>query len=286
MVDEKKAALQHGLYIVATPIGNLGDVTRRAIDVLENVDVVLCEDTRVTGKLMQAYGLKKPLLPYHDHNADKVRPEILKRLGQGEKMALVSDAGTPLISDPGYKLVKACHDAGIFVTAIPGPSSVMTALVLSGLPTDRFMFVGFLPEKTKGRTDELKKLVNLKTTLVCFESVHRLAESLADMASVLGGGRQTAIAREMTKMYEEVRRGRLDELAAHYKEAGEPKGEVVIVIGPPLEEAVTDETVDVMLKAALGKGMSVRDASDKISEETGRSRKDVYARALQLKNKN
>lgn len=283
MINEKKEPLAPGLYIVATPIGNLGDMTRRAISILENADIVLCEDTRVSGKLLHAYGLKKPLLPYHDYNADKVRPEILQRIAGGESFALISDAGTPLVSDPGYKLVRDCAALGLFVTALPGASSVMAALVLSGLPTDRFMFAGFLPEKSKARRDLAQSLAQIPATLIFFESTRRLPESLADLAQVMGGARLVAVARELTKMFEEVRRGTLDDLAAHYAKEGEPKGEAVLVIGPSLTKEVSGEDADKLLSSALDEGLSVRDASDNVAEMTGLSRKSLYARALDLK---
>ena len=283
MTSEKKQSLSPGLYIVATPIGNLGDMTRRALDILENANVVLCEDTRVTGKLLHAYGLKKRIENYHDHNADKVRPDILRRIASGESFALVSDAGTPLISDPGYKLVRDCAGNGLYVTALPGASSVMAALVLSGLPTDRFMFAGFLPEKSKGRRDMARELAFVPATLVLFESARRLPASLADLAEVLGPDRPVAVTRELTKMFEEVRRGTLGDLAAHYQSEGEPRGEVVLVIGPPPARTVSGADADALLERALARGMSVRDASDAVAEETGLARKTFYARALVLK---
>lgn len=285
MIDQKKEAYKSGLYVVATPIGNMGDLTRRAVDILENVDAVLCEDTRQTGKLMAALGLRKPLLPYHDHNADRVRPGILARLEKGERLALVSDAGTPLISDPGYKLVRACALAGIFTTTAPGASSVMTALVLAGLPTDRFLFAGFLPEKAGARASALDELAGLRATLVFFESARRLPQSLADMAGHLGPSRPAAVAREMTKLYEEVRRGSLDELARHYAEAGAPKGEVVVVVGPPEEKVLAPGDADGLLAALLAQGLGVRDASEQAAAKTGLPRKALYARALELRNK-
>lgn len=286
MTGEKKEAYKPGLYVVATPIGNLGDVTRRAVDILENVDVVLCEDTRQTGKLMAALGIRKPLFSYHDHNADKVRPEILARLEKGACLALVSDAGTPLISDPGYKLVRDARDAGIFVTAAPGPSSVMAALVVSGLPTDRFLFAGFLPEKAGARARTLNELGSIRSTLVFFESARRLSESLGDMATHLGRDRPVAVARELTKLYEEVRRGTLVELAAFYAEGGAPKGEVVVIVGPPEEKVATADDADGVLRALLAEGVSVRDASEQAASATGLSRKALYTRALELRDEN
>lgn len=274
------ASLTPALYIVATPIGNLGDLTMRARDILASADLVACEDTRVTGKLLSAFGLKRPLIAYNDHNADKVRPTLLDAVRQGKVVALVSDAGTPLISDPGYKLVRDGAAAGLAVTAAPGPSALLAALVLAGLPTDRFLFAGFLPPKSGARRTALGELASVPATLVFYESGPRLAASLADMAAVLGD-RPGAVARELTKLFEEVRRDPLSALAAHYAEAGPPKGEIVIVVGAPAEQEASADTLDVALRRALA-GNSTRDAAALVAGQTGLPRKQVYARALEL----
>ncbi|RKQ68690.1 16S rRNA (cytidine(1402)-2'-O)-methyltransferase [Oceanibaculum indicum] len=274
------ASLTPALYIVATPIGNLGDLTMRARDILASADLVACEDTRVTGKLLSAFGLKRPLIAYNDHNADKVRPTLLDAVRQGKAVALVSDAGTPLISDPGYKLVRDAAEAGLAVTAAPGPSALLAALVLAGLPTDRFLFAGFLPPKSGARRTALGELASVPATLVFYESGPRLAASLADMAAVLGD-RPGAVARELTKLFEEVRRDPLSALAAHYAEAGPPKGEIVIVVGAPAEQEASADTLDAALRRALA-GNSTRDAAALVAGETGLPRKQIYARALEL----
>lgn len=268
--------------MIATPIGNARDITLRALDILEQADVIACEDTRVTAKLLAIHGISRPLVAYHEHNAERARPGLIRRLKGGETVALVSDAGTPLVSDPGYKLVRACIDEGIAVTPLPGASSVLCALVVSGLPTDRFFFAGFLPQKPTARKRALKELAEVPGSLVFMESARRLAASLADMAQVLGG-REAVIAREMTKMFEEARRGPLEELAAHYQALGAPKGEVTIVIAPPGEAtAMDDAALDRLLTQALKEG-SVRDAADTVAAISGLARRKVYARALELR---
>ncbi|NQU56136.1 MAG: 16S rRNA (cytidine(1402)-2'-O)-methyltransferase [Rhodospirillales bacterium] len=271
-----------GLYILATPIGNARDITLRALDTLRAADVIVCEDTRVTSKLLAIHGISRPLTAYHEHNADKAGPAIIERLKKGQTVALVSDAGTPLISDPGYRLVRACAAEGLFVTHLPGPSSVLTALVLAGLPTDRFLFSGFLTNKSGKRQTELMELKAVTATLVFLESPKRLAKSLADMAVVLGP-REAAIGRELTKKFEEVRRGTLEELAEHYAEAGAPKGEVTIVVAPPLalEGKATVEDIDRLLGDALD-SLSLKDAVAAVSAATGAPRRNVYSRALAL----
>ena len=225
-------ALAPGLHLVATPIGNLGDITLRALWVLRDADRILCEDTRVTARLLAHFGIDKPLDAYHDHNAERVRPAVLDALRRGEKLALVSDAGTPLVSDPGFKLVRAALAEDLPVTAAPGPSAALTALILSGLPPDRFLFAGFLPPRSAARRRALVQWAALEATLIFFEGPSRLAASLADMAETLGT-REAAVARELTKRHEEIRRGPLDALARHYRDSGPPRGEAVIVIGPP-----------------------------------------------------
>ncbi len=273
--------LAAGLYLVATPIGNLGDITVRALATLTDADLIACEDTRVTGKLLQRYGIGTPMFAYYEHNAAKVRPELLARLASGGRVALVSDAGTPLISDPGYKLVAAAVEQGINVTAVPGASSVMAGLAVAALPTDRFLFAGFLPPKSAARRQALGGLAALDATLVFLEGASRLADSLADMAAVLGAGRRGAVARELTKLFEEVRRAPLGELAAHYLAAGPPKGEIVIVIGPPDDAMASAVDLDTALRQALQR-MSVREASAMVAAATGMPKRQVYGRALEL----
>lgn len=269
-----------GLWIVATPIGNAGDIGRRALEVLQSADVVACEDTRETGKLFSMLGVHTPLTPYHDHNADAARPLLIERMLRGESVALVSDAGTPLVSDPGYKLVRACIAHAIPVTPVPGASALLAALTVSGLPTDRFLFAGFLPSRKGARRAALAELADVPATLVFYESARRLPDSLADMAEVLGA-REAAVARELTKLFEEVRRGPLPALADHYAEAGPPRGEVALVVGPPLARTFDADDLDRRLRQALD-GASVRDATDAVSTATGLPRRQVYARALAL----
>ncbi len=272
-----------GLYIIATPIGNARDITLRALDALHAADVIVCEDTRVTSKLLAIHNIARPLMAYHEHNAGTAGPQVIKRLKEGQTVALVSDAGTPLISDPGYRLVRTCYEGGLFVTHLPGPSSVLSALVLAGLPTDRFLFTGFLANKSGKRQAELTELKTIPSSLVFLESPKRLAKSLNDMAVVLGP-REAAIGRELTKKFEEVRRGPLDDLATHYDTAGPPKGEVTIVVAPPLstEKQATPEDIDRLLGDAL-ETLSLKDAVVAVTAATGAVKRDVYARALELK---
>ncbi len=273
--------MEAGLYIVATPIGNARDITLRALDVLGSADLVLCEDTRVTSKLFAIHGLKTPLRAYHEHNAATERPKVITRIREGAAIALVSDAGTPLISDPGYKLVQSLLDEDLAVTTLPGASSVMAALTLAGLPTDRFLFAGFLPSKQAARRTALEDVRSLTASLVFLESPRRLGAMLADIAATLGD-RQVAVARELTKKFEEVRRGGAAELTAHYEKAGAPKGEVVVIVGPPEGETeVDDVSVDDMLRKALAQH-SLKDAVAAVTGATGLKRRDVYARALDL----
>ncbi len=279
-VPVEAAKLPGGLYLVATPIGHLADVTLRALEVLAAADVIACEDTRVTRKLAEHYGVATPLTPYHEHNAAEARPKILARLARGEAVALVSDAGTPLISDPGYKLVRAAQDAGHAVTAIPGASSVLTALNVAGLPTDRFFFEGFLPPKQAARQKRIVALAGIPATLVLFESGPRLAATLADLAEGLGP-RAAAICRELTKLHEEVRRGDLASLARDYAAGGETRGEIVIVVAPPEEAETQSADVDDMLRRALAR-VSLKDAVGEVALASGRSRREVYQRALEL----
>ena len=276
------SSLSPALYVVATPIGNAADITLRALSVLREVDAIACEDSRVTAKLLARHDIRTKLMAYHEHNAARMRPQILSRLAAGERIALVSDAGTPLVSDPGYKLVRDCIAANIAVVPLPGPSAPLAALVLSGLPSDRFLFAGFLPSRTSARRKSLMELAQVPATLLFFESAQRLPESLADMAAVLGD-RPAAVAREITKLFEECRRGSLLELAAHYQEAGPPKGEVVVVCGGATEASHVedDDRLDRQLRAALDQ-LSLKDAVAAVASATGLPRKQVYARALGL----
>jgi len=278
----ERTRLAPGLYVTATPIGNLADVTLRALSVLASADLVCCEDTRVTRRLLDRYGLRPQLLAYHEHNAASMRPRVLARLAEGTSVALVSDAGTPLVSDPGYKLVEAAIEAGHKVFPIPGASAALAALVTAGLPTDRFFFEGFLPAKGGQRKTRIGELAGIPATLVLYETGPRLAASLKDLAEGLGG-RAGAVCRELTKAFEEVRRGTLAELAAHYQEAGAPKGEIVVVIAPPDETdaAVSADALDDQIKAAL-RNLSVKDAAEAVAAATGMKRRAVYQRALEL----
>ncbi len=279
VVTAPKAA--PGLHLVATPIGNLGDITLRALETLAGVDIVACEDTRVTRRLIERYGITAVLKPYHEHNAATARPKILERLAQGASIALVSDAGTPLISDPGFKLVRDVCAAGHAVIALPGPSSVLTALAVAALPTDRFFFEGFLPSKQTARRARLTELARIDATLVLFDSGNRVQDTLADLAATMGE-REAAICRELTKLHEDVVRGPLVTLAANAAEL-ETRGEFVLVIGPPAAHAQTmdPEQLDDVLRAALAGG-SVKDAVAHAVDVSGRPRREVYARALEL----
>ena len=270
-----------GLYLVATPIGNLGDITLRALETLASVDIIACEDTRITRRLTERYAITAPLKPYHEHNAALARPKILEKLAQGASIALVSDAGTPLISDPGFKLVREVCAAGHQVIALPGPSSVLSALSVAALPTDRFYFEGFLPPREGARRARLKELARIDATLVMFESGNRVQDTLADLADIMGG-RDAAICREMTKLHEEIRRAPLTELA---RSAGrlETRGEFVLVIGPPAAGAqvMTGDALDELLRSSLQRD-SVKDAVAHAVELSGRPRREIYARALKL----
>ena len=275
------AALAPGLYVVATPIGNLGDVSLRALTTLAAADAILAEDTRVTHRLLDRYDISAPLVAYHEHNAAEIRPRVLARLAAGEALALVSDAGTPLVSDPGYKLVVEAAAAGVAIFALPGPCAAIAALTTAALPTDRFFFEGFLPAKTTARRERIAALAAIPATLVFYEAPGRLAEALADLAAGLGP-RPAAVARELTKLHEETRRATLAELAGHYAAAGAPKGEIVVVVGPPAPAArPAAETLDAMILDALA-ALSVKDAAAAVALETGLPRREVYARALRL----
>ena len=271
--------LPAGLYLVATPIGNLRDITVRALEVLAAADLIACEDTRVTRKLLDHYGIATPLTSYHEHNAAHVRPKLIARLGEGAVVALVSDAGTPLVSDPGYKLVREAWAAGATVTALPGASAAVAALTLSGLPTDRFFFEGFLPAKEAARRTRIAELKRIPATLVLFETGPRIAGSLADLAAGLGP-REGALCRELTKLHEEVRRGDLTTLAREATQAGEPRGEMVIIVAPPEPQGEAID-LDALLRQALER-VPVKEAVAEIAAVTGRPRREVYQRALAL----
>ncbi len=275
-------ALTPGLHVVATPIGNLRDVTLRALEVLAAADLIACEDTRVTRKLLDHYGIATPLTPYHDHNAAEARPKLIARLAAGAAIALVSDAGTPLVSDPGFKLVRAAREAGLSVTTLPGASAVLAALTVAGLPTDRFFFEGFLPAKEGQRRSRIAELARIPATLVLFETGPRLAGALADLAAGLGP-REGAICRELTKLHEEVRRGDLATLARDTAGAAEPRGEIILVVAPPDPQAAAGDAADLdaLLRRALER-VSVKDAVGEVAAVTGRPRREVYQRALAL----
>jgi 16S rRNA (cytidine1402-2'-O)-methyltransferase len=275
------APLNAGLYVVATPIGNLADVTLRALAILAGADAILAEDTRVSRTLLARYGIETPLSPYHEHNAAEARPRALRRIAAGQALALISDAGTPLISDPGYKLVAEAVAQGLGVTVAPGPSAALAALCVAGLPTASFFFEGFLPPKQSARRERINTLAAVRSTLVFYETPGRLAETLADLALELGP-RRAAVARELTKLHEEVRRGALDKLAAEYADQEAPRGEIVIVVDatearPPID----DDALDREIAAKLTK-LSVRDAAAAVAARHGLPRRQVYARALAL----
>ena len=274
------AALAPGLHIVSTPIGNLGDITLRALATLAAADLIACEDTRVTRKLLDRYAIAAPLTPYHDHNAATARPKLLQKLADGAAVALVSDAGTPLISDPGYKLVRAAQEAGHAVTAIPGASSALAALTVSGLPSDQFFFAGFLPTKQTARRARIAELARMPATLILFEAGPRIAETLTDLAADFGE-RDAAVCRELTKLHEEIRRGPLARLAGEGAEQ-ETRGEFVVVIAPPPAAAApAEDETDALLRAALAR-TSLKDAVGEVAVATGLPRRTLYQRALAL----
>jgi 16S rRNA (cytidine1402-2'-O)-methyltransferase len=274
--------LEPGLYVVSTPIGNLRDITLRALDVLAQCEIVLCEDTRVTGKLMHAYGLKQKLIRYDEHEAEQARPRILAALAGGQRVALVSDAGTPLISDPGYRLVREAASHGYAVHPIPGASAVLAGLAVAGLPTDRFLFAGFPPPKSAGRRALFEELKPIRATLVFYEGISRTADCLADMAAVFGA-RPAAVARELTKLHETLARGTLPQLAADPRFES-PKGEIVILVGPGAEEAATPEDADAALAEALSR-MGPADAASEVAKALGLNRRELYRRALEMKDR-
>jgi 16S rRNA (cytidine1402-2'-O)-methyltransferase len=270
-----------GLHLVATPIGNLGDITLRALETLAGVDIIACEDTRITRRLTERYAITAVLKPYHEHNAALARPKILEKLAQGASIALVSDAGTPLISDPGFKLVREVCAAGHPVIALPGPSSVLAALSVAALPTDRFFFEGFLPAKETARRARLTELARIDATLVMFESGNRVQDTLADLAGIMAT-RDAAICREMTKLHEDIRRAPVSELARS-ADTLETRGEFVLVIGPPAAGAqiMAEDALDDLLRSQLRSG-SVKDAVAHAVELSGRPRREIYTRALEL----
>jgi 16S rRNA (cytidine1402-2'-O)-methyltransferase len=274
--------LPPGLYLVATPIGNLGDVTLRALETLAAVEAIACEDSRVTRRLLERYAIATPLLTYHDHNAEAVRPKVLAQLEAGAPIALVSDAGTPLISDPGFKLVQAAQAAGHVVTAVPGASALLAALTASALPTNRFFFEGFLPPRETARRARIAELADIPATLVFFETGPRIAAMLGDVADGLGD-RPTAVCRELTKLHEEIRRDDVAALALTYREGAETRGEFVVVVGPPPKaEPVESIDLDETLKRALATTATLKDAVEAVAAATGQKRRIVYQRALAL----
>jgi 16S rRNA (cytidine1402-2'-O)-methyltransferase len=277
----REQALEPGLYLVATPIGNLRDITLRALDVLTGADRILAEDTRVSRKLLDAYNIKGRVNAYHDHSVEAVRDQVLEALDGGEVIALVSDAGTPLVSDPGYKLVRAAIDAGHRIIAIPGASAALAALSIAGLPTHNFTFAGFPPNKTVAREKWLAGFKSVPGSLILYEGASRIPASLASMAAVFGP-RPAAVCRELTKFHEEARRGDLEQLATHYAQAGAPKGEVVIVIGPAGDEAWSEMRIDTALQGLLVENR-VKDAANQVAAVSGWAKRDVYARAIVLK---
>ena len=276
-------SIDAGLHVVATPIGNLGDITIRALNVLAAADYILCEDTRVTSRLLERYGIRNAMKPYHEHNAEKVRPAIIAGLQDGKSFALVSDAGVPLVSDPGYRLVQACIAEGLAVTGIPGASATLTALALSGLPTDCFTFIGFLPQKSKARIDLLASFKKLPSTLIAFESPHRIVDALADVTAALGE-RPIAMARELTKLHEEVLRGTANEVREILRARESVKGEIVLVIGPPQDEAalIDDDAVEAAITKALTDNAASK-AANIVAKNFNLKKEDIYARILKRK---
>jgi 16S rRNA (cytidine1402-2'-O)-methyltransferase len=274
--------LEPALYLVATPIGNLGDITLRALETLAGADVLACEDTRVTRVLLDRYGIHNRPFAYHEHNAEEAGPRLLAALESGRSVALVSDAGTPLVSDPGYRLAQQAIEAGHRVVPIPGASAPLAALVGSGLPNDAFLFAGFLPAKDKGRRDRLAELAVVPATLITFESPHRIAATLKAAADVLGPDRRAAVCRELTKTFEEFRRGTLGELAAYYETVENVRGEIVLVVGPPEAKAVLEMDVDAVLRDLI-ETMPAAKAASEAARITGLPRKDLYQRLLDMK---
>ena len=273
-------SLQPGLYITATPIGNLADITYRAVNVLNCVDLILCEDTRVSAKLLSHYEISTKCIAYHDHNAARVRPQVLEKLKSGAAIALISDAGTPLISDPGFKLVREAADLGIEILSVPGPSSPIAALSIAGLPSDRFLFLGFLPAKTHARRQVLSEVSGINSTLVFLETGPRLIKMLRDVIDVLGP-RRGVVAREMTKLYEEVSRGTIDQLIEKFSEVARVKGEIVVIIEPPAEKSFEADEIDGLILEHLH-STSLKETAAKVAEITGIAKRKIYTRALSL----
>ncbi len=284
--EQLAPTLPAGLHVTATPIGNLGDVTLRALATLAAADVILCEDTRITSRLLERYGIKRPMKPYHEHNAEKVRPAIIAALQSGAAYALVSDAGVPLVSDPGYRLVKSCIENDVAVTALPGASAVLTALALSGLPTDCFTFIGFLPQRQKARHDLLKQFKAVPSTLIAFESPHRIIDALADVSMALGD-RRVAVARELTKLHEEVLRGTAEEVRHILSQRESVKGEICLVIAPPEEssEQANDDDIENAITVALSENPASK-AAALVAKTLGMPKEDIYARILKRKAEN
>lgn len=280
MEKRVKNKFENGLYVTATPIGNLGDITLRALDLLREADLIACEDKRVSGKLLSYYDIKTPMISYHDHNAQVVMPKLINELQNGKIIALISDAGTPLISDPGYRLVNECQNEGIVVTSLPGASAILCALTNAGLPTNNFLFQGFLPPKMQARQKEIGKFSTVDASLIYYESPKRLLASLKDILSVLGN-RETAICRELTKLYEEVRKDKISNLIEFYENKPSPKGEIVIVVSPPNKNEGQIDDLDAALKDAL-KTLTVKEAVAAVTYMTGKKRKEVYKRALEV----
>lgn len=275
--------IEPALYLVATPIGNLADITLRALETLAGVDILACEDTRVTRILLDRYGIRQKLLAYHEHNAAEAGPRLIEALSAGRSVALVSDAGTPLVSDPGFRLVSQALEAGFRVVPIPGASAVLAALTASGLPSDTFLFAGFLPVKDGQRRTRLDELRAVPATLVFFESPRRLADTLTAMADVLGATRAAAVGRELTKTFEEMRTGSLAALAASYAEADAPRGEIVICVGPPLApDESAPEDIDRLL-LSLSEEMPASKAAAEVARMTGARKSDLYRQLLELK---
>jgi 16S rRNA (cytidine1402-2'-O)-methyltransferase len=273
--------LAGGLYVVATPIGNLGDITLRALQTLAASNVIACEDTRTSAKLMQRYGIGTHMIAYHDHNGPQARPAILERLAAGQAVALISDAGTPLIADPGYKLVVAAREAGHEVVSVPGPSAVVAALSIAGHPTDQFTFSGFLPSKEKARVDAIARLATQSGSLCLYEAPSRLAATLQALAQGLGRDRQASVCREITKRHETVQSGTLEALARHYSTSAQARGEIVIVIAPATSQTLSQEDIDAALRTALKKER-VKDAANLVADAHGLPRRALYQRALVL----
>ncbi len=274
--------LESAFYLVATPIGNLGDITLRALETLAAADILACEDTRVSRVLLSRYGIRRRTTAYHEHNAAEAGPKLIAALEEGRSVALISDAGTPLVSDPGYRLVGEALERNIRVVPIPGPSAALAALTASGLPSDAFLFAGFLPVKTGQRATRLQELKAVPATLIFFESPRRLADTLAAMADVLSGTRRAAIGRELTKTFEEMRRGTLAELADHYQAADTPKGEIVVCVAPPEHAAEAPADVDRLL-LSLAAEMPASKAAAEAAKMTGGERQALYRRLMDLK---